>query len=215
MHLIKAYLGSSWPSARLSVVCLSPCGGATVTSYKDVLHFIQKTPIVYAVLLLTTLWSIGGGIINVLISVYAYQVFDAGKMGIGLLYGAIGLGFIVGGMIAGRLQRYPYEAASVGLAVEGFAFLLTSFSPTIYVTRRMFRYVILNRGRPLHLENGKSESSKKPRSRGRAWHRNICGLELHRIELDRATDRLRKACVGQWFSLNQELYLFGPRALRQ
>ncbi|WP_312116195.1 MFS transporter [Brevibacillus reuszeri] len=103
-------------------------------TYKDVLQFIQKTPIVYAILLLTTLWPIGGGIINVLISVYAYQVFDAGNMGIGLLYGAIGLGFIVGGLIAQRLQRYPYEVASVGLAIEGFAFLLTSFSPTIYVT---------------------------------------------------------------------------------
>jgi len=122
------------PKNQIQEVVQNQTASEQATSYKYVLHFIQKTPIVYLVLLLTTLWSIGGGIINVLISVYAYQVFDAGKMGIGLLYGAIGLGFIVGGLIAGRLQRYPYEVASVGLAVEGFAFLLTSFSPTIYVT---------------------------------------------------------------------------------
>ncbi|MFP3389235.1 MFS transporter [Brevibacillus sp. SIMBA_040] len=122
------------PKSQIQEDVQNQTASEQATTYKDVLHFIQKTPIVYSVLLLTTLWSIGGGIINVLISVYAYQVFDAGKMGIGLLYGAIGLGFIVGGMIAGRLQRYPYEVASVGLAVEGFAFLLTSFSPTIYVT---------------------------------------------------------------------------------
>ncbi|MGG1664152.1 MFS transporter [Brevibacillus sp. NRS-1366] len=107
-------------------------------SYNSVLQLIKKTPIVYAILLLTALWSIGGGIINVLISVYAYQVFDAGKMGIGLLYGAIGLGFIIGGLIAQRLHRYPYEMASIGLAVEGFTFLLTSFSPTIYVTAVLY-----------------------------------------------------------------------------
>lgn len=122
------------PKSQIQEEVQNQTASEQATSYKDVLHFIQKTPIVYSILLLTTLWPIGGGIINVLISVYAYQVFDAGKMGIGLLYGSIGLGFIVGGLIAGRLQRYPYEVASVGLAVEGFAFLLTSFSPTIYVT---------------------------------------------------------------------------------
>lgn len=101
-------------------------------SYRDVLTFAARTPVVRSILLLTALWPIGGGIINVLISVYAFQVFHAGQMGIGLLYGAIGFGFIVGGLAADRFAHRPYKVASVSLSLEGLALLLTSFSPTIY-----------------------------------------------------------------------------------
>lgn len=105
---------------------------ALSASYYDVLAFAARTPIVRSSLLLTILWPIGGGIINVLISVYAYQVFQAGQMGIGLLYGAIGIGFIVGGIAAERYAQKPYKVASMSLSLEGVALLLTSFSPSIY-----------------------------------------------------------------------------------
>ncbi|MED1952610.1 MFS transporter [Brevibacillus centrosporus] len=78
--------------------CPSP--STPQASYRDVLAFAAHTPIVRSILLMTALWPIGGGIINVLISVYAYQVFQAGEMGIGLFYGAIGVGFILGGLAA-------------------------------------------------------------------------------------------------------------------
>lgn len=103
-------------------------------SYRQLFTMITRVPVVFSILLLTTMWPIGGGIFNVLISVYAYQVFDAGKIGIGLLYGAIGLGFIAGGLIAEFFHKRPYEVAALSLAVEGFAFLLTSFSPSITIT---------------------------------------------------------------------------------
>jgi predicted MFS family arabinose efflux permease len=105
---------------------------ARSASYTEVLNFAARTPLVRSILLLTVLWPIGGGIINVLISVYAYQVFDAGQMGIGLLYGAIGIGFIAGGIAAERFAQKPYKVASASLSFEGVALLLTSFSPSIY-----------------------------------------------------------------------------------
>lgn len=108
--------------------------GKEAISYRELLDMIMRTPIVLAILLMTAMWPIGGGFFNVLISVYAYQVFDAGKWGIGLLYGAIGAGFIVGGLIAEFFHKRPYEVAALSLAIEGLAFLLTSFSPTLYVT---------------------------------------------------------------------------------
>lgn len=111
---------------------------ATISSYGEVIRAIRSTPIVYAILLLKAVLPIGGGIINVLISVYAYQVFSAGEWGIGLLYGAIGLGFIIGGLLAQRFQRYFYEVAASSFTLEGFALLLTSFSPSIYVTALFF-----------------------------------------------------------------------------
>jgi len=103
-------------------------------TYRELVQMILRTPIVLAILLMTAMWPIGGGFFNVLISVYAYQVFDAGKWGIGLLYGAIGAGFIVGGLIAEFFHKRPYEVAALSLAIEGLAFMLTSFSPTLYVT---------------------------------------------------------------------------------
>lgn len=108
--------------------------GTEAHSYRQLFSMIMRMPVVFSILLLTTMWPIGGGIFNVLISVYAYQVFDAGKMGIGLLYGAIGLGFIAGGLIAELFHKRPYEVAALSLAVEGFSFLLTSFSPSITLT---------------------------------------------------------------------------------
>ncbi|WGV61870.1 MFS transporter [Brevibacillus brevis] len=124
------------PNASVSNVQLQQ--SAKVSSYGEVIRAITSTPIVYAILLLKAVWPIGGGIINVLISVYAYQVFTAGEWGIGLLYGAIGIGFIIGGILAQRFQRYFYEVAASSFAVEGFGMLLTSFSPTIYVTALFF-----------------------------------------------------------------------------
>lgn len=106
---------------------------ANEPSYRDLFSLIRQTPLVLYTLLMTTLWPVGGGILNVLISVYAYQVFAAGKSGVGLLYGAIGLGFIVGGVAADLLKRRPYHMASCSFAVEGFAHVLTSFAPTIYL----------------------------------------------------------------------------------
>ncbi|MED1792599.1 MFS transporter [Brevibacillus nitrificans] len=101
--------------------------------YRDVLAFAAHTPIVRSILLMTALWPIGGGIINVLISVYAYQVFQAGEMGIGLFYGAIGVGFILGGLAADRFAKKLYKTSFWSLSLEGVALILTSMAPTIYV----------------------------------------------------------------------------------
>ncbi|MED1725150.1 MFS transporter [Brevibacillus parabrevis] len=103
-------------------------------SYKKAWQQIRATPVVLVILLLTALWPIGGGLINVLISVYAYQVFAAGQWGIGLLYGAIGVGFIAGGIVAQQFQRHTRAIASASFAFEGFFVLLTSVSPSIFVT---------------------------------------------------------------------------------
>ncbi len=76
-------------------------------------------------------WPIGGGAINVLISVYGYQVFGAGDRGVGVLYGSLGIGFILGGMLAPSFKRWPVQAVIFGAAVEGLAHIGVSGAPNL------------------------------------------------------------------------------------
>lgn len=76
-------------------------------------------------------WPIGGGAINVLISVYGYQVFGAGDRGVGVLYGSLGIGFILGGLLAPSFKRWPVQAVILGAAVEGLAHIGVSGAPNL------------------------------------------------------------------------------------
>lgn len=76
-------------------------------------------------------WPIGGGAINVLISVYGYQVFGAGDRGVGILYGSLGIGFILGGILAPYFKRWPVQAVILGAAVEGLAHVGVSGAPNL------------------------------------------------------------------------------------
>jgi predicted MFS family arabinose efflux permease len=107
------------------------------SSYRALLPLFRQAPIVPLVLVFSLLWPIGGGIVNVLISVYAYQVFDAGKAGIGLLYFSIGVGFLLGGALASRFLQKPHRFAAISFTVEGAAHLLASFASSI-VTAALF-----------------------------------------------------------------------------
>ena len=77
-------------------------------------------------------WPIGGGAINVLISVYGYQVFGAGDRGVGVLYGSLGIGFILGGLLAPSFKRWPVQAVILGAAVEGLAHIGVSGAPNLF-----------------------------------------------------------------------------------
>ncbi len=107
-------------------------------SYRTLRSVFREAPIVPLILALSLLWPIGGGIVNVLISVYAYQVFDAGKEGIGLLYGAIGAGFLLGGVLASRFHQRAVFLASISIAAEGLAHVFASFAPAIAVVAVFF-----------------------------------------------------------------------------
>ncbi|MDO3408159.1 MFS transporter [Saccharibacillus sp. CPCC 101409] len=76
-------------------------------------------------------WPIGGGAINVLISVYGYQVFGGGDRGVGLLYGSLGVGFVLGGLLAPSFKRWPVQALILGAAAEGLAHVGVSAAPSL------------------------------------------------------------------------------------
>ncbi len=79
---------------------------------------------------------------NVLISVYAIQVFHAGDIGVGAFYAALGIGLSLS-FFAGRyLKRGLLFVALTGLLMEGF--LLMGISTASNFTVAFFLYIVLS-----------------------------------------------------------------------
>lgn len=87
--------------------------------------------------LLSAVWPLAGGALSVLITAYSFDTFHAGGFGIGLLYSALGAGYLVGGVAIGRLtvlaRVRPARIAPVSFAVEGVCHVLVSQSPTLWL----------------------------------------------------------------------------------
>ncbi|QDH22020.1 MFS transporter [Saccharibacillus brassicae] len=93
----------------------------------------RRSALMKVVAIQSIAWPIGGGAINVLISVYGYQVFAAGDRGVGILYGSLGIGFILGGLLAPSFKRWPVQAVIAGAAAEGLAHIGVSAAPNLIV----------------------------------------------------------------------------------
>ena len=96
-----------------------------IADFAEGLRYLRTNPSVIGLLLVKTGWGMGGGVL-LLLTVYGNQVFPLGRDGsvsIGLLYGARGLGAMIGPIIAQRAGGG--SAASMRRAI-GVAFFLTS-----------------------------------------------------------------------------------------
>ena len=82
------------------------------------------------------------GLDNVLISVYAIQVFQAGDIGVGAFYAALGIGLSLS-FFAGRyLKRRLLVVAIVGLLIEGI--LLMGISASTHFAVAFALYILLS-----------------------------------------------------------------------
>lgn len=81
--------------------------------YRAGLGYIRREPLVLALLLVGVGWATGGGAMQVLFSVFGDLVFHRGAFGIGMLYGAAGLGLALSAAAANwfgpRLRFVPYK----------------------------------------------------------------------------------------------------------
>ncbi|MED1601957.1 MFS transporter [Alkalihalophilus marmarensis] len=73
---------------------------------------------------------LANGIDNVLVSVYALEIFEMGEFGVGILYAALGLGFIFSSMCANLLKRSLLTLTVLFIAFEGIGHLLLSVVPS-------------------------------------------------------------------------------------
>ncbi len=89
---------------------------------------LSRSPFLRLMLMIFAVWPIGDGIFNILLSVYAVNVFHMGDLGIGILYGALGAGLVIGSGLTGKFARHIRAAAILTLLVEGICHMLISQS---------------------------------------------------------------------------------------
>jgi predicted MFS family arabinose efflux permease len=86
--------------------------------------------------LLFCLWPLAGGTLSVLIPAYAFESFHAGSWGVGVLYGSLGLGYLIGGLLTGRLGKQVNGngrvVAVLTVACEGLLYLLASQAGSLW-----------------------------------------------------------------------------------
>jgi MFS family permease len=149
--LVGARLGYDWAfllnaaSFFASAACLLavPCSAEASPrpsstpwdELRDGFHFIRYNPSVLAVILRRMGERLGAGF-NLLLSLYAVQVWHQGDSGIGSLYAVIGLGLMAGSWAAGRLGRRADHRRLVwiigwGGAAEALFWIAFALSPNL------------------------------------------------------------------------------------
>ncbi len=66
---------------------------------------MRATPLVFGIAMLSVGWASGGGAAQILFSLFGEKVFNAGPLGIGIIWGFAGIGLLIGGAIAYRLGK--------------------------------------------------------------------------------------------------------------
>lgn len=127
-----SFLCSACLIANLRIPALpAPDHRRNVWSITAVYSVVRSSRTLTLLFALATLWPIGGGAINILLTVYAVKVFSAGDQGIGAMYAAIGVGFLLGGLLAPRLARRTSLAMTLAFIVEGALQIAVSQAPTL------------------------------------------------------------------------------------
>jgi predicted MFS family arabinose efflux permease len=125
--LLSAALVASVRMPRLA----APTTARGMRTLTEVWPVVRASRALQLLLLLAILWPIGGGALNILLTIYPTQVFHAGDQGIGAMYGAIGVGFLLGGLLAPRLAQRATLALTLAFIVEGALQIAVSQAPTL------------------------------------------------------------------------------------
>lgn len=111
-----SFAGSAWFISRIRFQPRKAAGTETTgvpvaaperresvwTEYREGLRYISREPLLIGILLLGVGWATGGGAMQVLFSIFGDLIFHRGAFGIGVLYGAAGIGLATAAAIANR-----------------------------------------------------------------------------------------------------------------
>lgn len=73
---------------------------AAKSSWKESGFLIIKVALLRVFLMIMLLMPLANGVDNVIFNLIALDVFDKGDLGVGLIYAALGMGFVLSSMIA-------------------------------------------------------------------------------------------------------------------
>ncbi|WP_394140975.1 MFS transporter [Cytobacillus oceanisediminis] len=94
------------------------------------LVFGSSALIAFFIIMLTM--PLANGIDNILVSIYGLEVFDMGELGVGFMYGALGLGLILSSFFSHMIKRGLLTLVIIFIALEGTGHILLSLAPSFY-----------------------------------------------------------------------------------
>ncbi|HWF10905.1 MAG TPA: MFS transporter [Bryobacteraceae bacterium] len=107
-----------------------------IAQYRAGLRYMRATPLVFGIAMLSAGWATGGGAAQILFSLFGEKVFNAGALGIGVIWGFAGIGLLIGGSLAywlgKRISFVQYKRTiAIAYVIHGGAYILFSQMPTI------------------------------------------------------------------------------------
>lgn len=126
-----SFLVASWLISTLEIPELKE---NSPNKKKEFVHFsllkkliITSIPL-QVILLCECLVPLMNGIDNILISVYAVEIYHLGEIGVGLFYGALGIGLMMSYSVANRIKNKFLTIGLICLIIEGVSLILLSQS---------------------------------------------------------------------------------------
>ncbi|MDM5227790.1 MFS transporter [Cytobacillus sp. NJ13] len=86
--------------------------------------------IAFFIMMLTM--PLANGIDNILVSIYGLEVFNMGELGVGFMYGALGIGLILSSFFSHIIKKGLLLLAIIFIALEGTGHILLSLAPSFY-----------------------------------------------------------------------------------
>lgn len=117
-----------------------------IHSIKVIKSLIATTSVLLIAFLFELLVPIFNGIDNVLISVYAVQEYHLGELGVGLFYGALGVGLMLSVFVSNRVQHHLLQISLIVLIIEGLLVIALSKIPFAWGAMVLFILISFSSG---------------------------------------------------------------------
>src|SRR5271165_4765597 len=109
--------------------------------YTEGLRYMRASPLILGLALVGMGWASGGGAAQVLFSLFGELVFNRGPAGIGYLWGAAGIGLLMGGTFAHWLgKRISFEAYKRTISI---CYIIHGGTYVIFSQMRDFQMALL------------------------------------------------------------------------
>ncbi len=106
--------------------------------------FRSRLLVIFIVIAFTM--PIANGIDNVLISIYALEVFEMGEMGVGLMYACLGIGFIISSFLSNVIKKRLVLVTILFIAFEGLGHIFLSVSPSFWIALTVVIFITFSGG---------------------------------------------------------------------
>ncbi|MDT5036615.1 MAG: hypothetical protein QOE03_1800 [Micromonosporaceae bacterium] len=124
-----------WPIRRPMRAAGAPSAAGTVTAIREALRYIAARPRVASLVTVKSAVGVGNGVLATF-PVLAASVFSVGAAGTGALFGARGLGALIGPMLLRRVllrRSWLLPGIAVSMAAYGVAYLAVAGSPWFWL----------------------------------------------------------------------------------